>query len=169
MTAAGFRLARVAPRLGRYLVPEDKLEGAQRVLVIGYHVWQNQFAADPAVIGRDVRLGGVVHTIVGVMPDGVAFPESHRYWTALRARPSAYKRGEGPAIFIAGRLAPDVTMQKAQTELTAIGQRTAAAFPETNAQLQPLVMRYTHTLTDLQGTTRWRIVRMNLMTSLLLV
>ncbi|NIQ51918.1 MAG: hypothetical protein GWN71_00090, partial [Gammaproteobacteria bacterium] len=77
MTASGFRLARVPPLLGRYFVDEDEREGAPRVLVIGHGVWRNAFAGDSAVVGRDVRLGGVVHTVVGVMPEGFAFPENH--------------------------------------------------------------------------------------------
>ncbi|NIQ51917.1 MAG: hypothetical protein GWN71_00085, partial [Gammaproteobacteria bacterium] len=75
-------------------------------------------------------------------------PESHRYWTPLREDPSAYERREGPAIFIAGRLAPGVTMEEAQAELSAIGRRTADAFPETHELLRPMVMPYTHSLSD---------------------
>src|SRR5690606_27545169 len=73
MTASGFRAARVPPLLGRYLVDEDERDGAARVVVIGHEVWQNTFMGDAAVVGRDVRLDGVVHTIVGVMPEDFAF------------------------------------------------------------------------------------------------
>lgn len=169
MTASGFQLARVPPLLGRHLLPDDEREGAPLVLVIGYHVWQNRFAGDSAVIGRAVRLGRAVHTIVGVMPEGFAFPESHAFWAALRDRPSAYERREGPAIYIAGRLATGVTTEMAQAELSAIGQRTAAAFPETHELLRPRVMPYTHSLTGAQGVTIWMVIQMNLMVSLVLL
>ena len=86
LTASGFRLARVPALLGRHLTVDDEREGAAPVLVIGYHVWRNRFAGDPGVIGRDVRLGGVSHTVVGVAPEGFAFPESHAFWRALRER-----------------------------------------------------------------------------------
>ena len=169
MTAAGFQVARTPPLLGRYLIEEDEQEGALPVVVIGHDVWQNRFAGDPAVVGREIRLGRAPHTVVGVMPAGFAFPKSHEFWTPLRADPSAFERREGPAIFIFGRLAPGVSMQEAQAELDAIGRRTAAAFPETHAQLRPMVMPYTHSLTDIQGTTTWMVVQMQLMMSLLLV
>ena len=42
-----------------------------------------------------------------------------------------------------GRLAPGVTMEQAQAELTIIGQRAAAAHPETHARLRPMVLPYT--------------------------
>lgn len=169
MTAAGFRLARVAPLLGRSLVPEDERTGAPAVVVIGYRAWQNRFGGDSAVVGRDVRLGATVHTVVGVMPDGFAFPQNHQYWTPLRADPAAYPRGRGPEIYVFGRLAPGVTMKEAQAELAVAGRRAAAAFPQSNAKLRPMVMPYTHSLTDIQGTTTWMVVQMQVMMSLLLV
>src|ERR671919_327413 len=52
MTAAGFRVARVPPLLGRPLVEEDEQEGAPLVIVIGYDVWRTRFASDPAAGGR---------------------------------------------------------------------------------------------------------------------
>jgi predicted permease len=169
MTAAGFRVARVAPLRGRYLVEADERPGAAPVVVIGYDVWQRRFGGDPAVVGRELRVGAATHTVVGVMPETFAFPRNHGIWTPLQADPAPYPRREGPAIYIFGRLAPGVTMERAQAELAAIGRRTAAAFPKTHAQLRPMVMPYTHSLTDIQGTTTWMAVQMQLMVSLLLV
>lgn len=169
MTAAGFQVARVAPLMGRYLVPEDERDGAPAVVVIGYEVWQERFAGDPGIIGRDIRFGNDVQTVVGVMPEGFAFPENHAFWKPLRADPSDWARREGPAIYIFGRLAPGVSMEEAQAELAVVGQRTAEAFPETHAQLRPMVMPYTHSLTDVQGVTLWEVGQMNAMMSLLLI
>ena len=121
-TAAGFRVARVPPILGRFLLEEDERPGAPPVVVIGHSVWQNQFASDPGVVGRRVLLDGAPLTLIGVMPDGFAFPKNHRFWTPLRARPSDYARRQGPAIFIFGRLAPGVTVEAAQAELTVFGR-----------------------------------------------
>jgi hypothetical protein len=43
------------------------------VVVIGHDVWQRRFAGARDVIGRELRLGQTVHTVVGVMPDGFRF------------------------------------------------------------------------------------------------
>ena len=169
ITAAGFRVARVAPLLGRYLVEEDEHPGAPPVVVIGYDVWQNRFSGDRAVIGRQVRLDGTPHTVVGVMPESFAFPVNHRFWVPLRADPSAYERREGPAIFIFGRLARGVSMEDAQAELDAIGLRTAADFPETHARLRPMVMPYAHSLTGSQGISAWELAGAQFIASLLLL
>ncbi len=74
ITASGFRLARVPPLLGRWIAEADEHVAAAPVVVIGYDVWQSRFASDGAVIGQTVRLGEVLHTVVGVMPEGFAFP-----------------------------------------------------------------------------------------------
>ena len=92
ITASGFRIARVPPLLGRYLLDEDERPGADAVVVIGHDVWQSRFASDPAVIGRAVRLGNTAHTIVGVMPASFEFPISHSYWGPSRAAPEQYRR-----------------------------------------------------------------------------
>ncbi|HEX2092851.1 MAG TPA: ABC transporter permease [Longimicrobiaceae bacterium] len=143
MTAAGFRVARVPPLMGRHLVPDDEREGAPAVVVIGYDVWRTRFASDPNVVGRSLQLGDTRYTVVGVMPEGFAFPVDHRLWTPLRADPSVYERRKGPSIGVFGRLAPGATLEQAQAELTMIGQRTAAAFPETHQRLRPRVLSYT--------------------------
>jgi predicted permease len=143
MTASGFGVARTPPLLGRYLVPEDERTGAPPVVVIGYAAWRNQFAGDPRVVGRTVRIGAEPHTIVGVMPEGFAFPVSHRFWVPLRADPAEFGRLDGPKLYVFGRLAPGVSMDEAQAELAAAGRRTAAAHPATHARLRPRVLPYT--------------------------
>ncbi len=114
MTASGFAAARVPPFLGRPLLEQDQEPGAARVLVIGYDVWKTRFASDPAIVGREVRLGNTPHTVVGVMPDAFRFPINHSAWVPLRVNPSEYERGQVPEIFIFGRLAPGVSSDDAQ-------------------------------------------------------
>jgi putative ABC transport system permease protein len=143
MTASAFRLARVSPLLGRPLIETDQRKGAPDVAVIGYSVWKNRFASRASVIGDSVRLGATVHTIVGVMPEGFAFPAAERAWVPLRADPLDYERRRGPGIMVAGRLAPGATLDTARAELTAIGNRMAVAFPKSHERLRPRAVRYT--------------------------
>lgn len=95
------------------------------------------------MIGATVRLADVPHTVVGVMPQGFAFPVSHRFWVPFRANVVAYQPGEGPSIQIFGRLAPRVTLEQAQAELTGIGRRMAAELPGTHEHVKPRVVPYT--------------------------
>jgi predicted permease len=150
MTASGFRVAGVAPLLGRTLQESDEHLSSPAVVVIGFDEWQERFAADPGVLGREVRIGNTLHTVVGVMPEGFGFPFHDSFWTPLRINPTRFARGQGPEIYTFARLAPGRTRAEAQAELTVIGRRTAAAFPETNEHLRPSVMTYTYPLLDIQ-------------------
>jgi putative ABC transport system permease protein len=116
---------------------EDERLGAPPVLVIGYEVWRTRFAADPEIIGRQVSLSGTLHTVVGVMPEGFAFPVNHRYWKPLQALPGERLRttnGEG-AVF--ARLAPEATRDRAQLELSTDGLIDAPEEPDRVERLLP--------------------------------
>ena len=144
MTASGFRVSRVPPVLGRTLIDADEQSGAPPVIVIGYDVWQSQFAGDNAILGRQLRIGRDAHTIVGVMPQGFRFPVRHQFWIPLRFDPRvAVTPGSGPDLDVFGRLAPGVTKETAQAELTAIGRTLAAQGPQEFAQLEPRIVPYT--------------------------
>lgn len=138
ISASIFRILRVPPLLGRPLLNNDEIAGATPVAVIGYNVWQSRFAGDDGVIGRTVKLGTTAHTIVGVMPQGFGFPVSHDVWVPFRIDRAAARRTGGP-IRMFGWLAPDATIGQAQAELTAIGLRAAADFPDTHQHLRPEV------------------------------
>jgi putative ABC transport system permease protein len=168
MTASGFRLARVAPLLGRPLVDADERKGAPSVVVIGYDAWRTHFASDPAVLGKTARLGNASHTIVGVMPEGFAFPVYHGFWVPLQADPLDYERRQGPAINVFGRLAADVSREAAQAELTTIGLRAAAAFPKTNERLVPRLAPYT-SLWFGDDLVAWHLHLMQVLITMLLV
>ena len=58
----------VPPIIGRTPVPDDARPGAEPVVVLGYRFWQRQFAGDPGVLGRKLRLNDIVRTVIGVMP-----------------------------------------------------------------------------------------------------
>jgi putative ABC transport system permease protein len=142
MSAAGFRIAGVAPLLGRTLMAEDERPGAPLALVISHAVWQRRFAGDPTVIGRSVRVGVEPARIVGVMPESFGFPIAHEAWLPLRLSAVAHARREGPGIQVFGKLGTDATRERAQAELTTLGQAAAAEFPATHEHLRPQVVPY---------------------------
>jgi len=170
MTASGFRLARVAPLLGRTLVEADQRPGAARVLVIGHDAWLARFAGDRRVVGTTVSLGGVAHTVVGVMPEGFAFPVNHVYWVSLRLDPSDYERSEAPSIDVFGRLADGFTLAEARAEMESIDAGLAATFPHTHEHLRTEILPYTHPFFDIDSPeTFWSFRLLQLLVSLLLV
>lgn len=142
ITASGFRVAATPPLLGRTLVPADERPEAPPVIVLGHDVWRTRFAADPAIVGQAVQLGDTYATVVGVMPEGFAFPVAHEAWMPFRPNVEDDAPRAGPPITIFGRLAPGATLDDARTELAALGQRAASELPDTHRHLQPQVMPY---------------------------
>jgi putative ABC transport system permease protein len=170
ITASGFRLARVPPLFGRWIAETDEHVAAAPVVVIGYDVWQSRFASDRAVIGRTVRLGEIIHTVVGVMPEGFAFPVNHRYWIPLRSDSvDALKPAPDGAVF--ARLAPGVSLDRAQAELTIVGLLPPATVPSSGDARRPRVVPYTFAFTDdvERGELAWQQRIILLLVSLLLV
>jgi putative ABC transport system permease protein len=142
ITPSAFRVADGIPLMGRVLMEADERPAAPSVAVIGYDVWQTRFGSDPAVLGRSVQLGREHVTVVGVMREGFAFPVAHDVWTPLRIVNDVHPPRSGPAISVFGLLAPGTTLETAQAELTAVGQRVAREQPATHAQIQPYVAPY---------------------------
>jgi predicted permease len=121
ISAAGFRVARLPPLLGRPIADADAAPGAALVVVIGHDVWQRRFAGARDVIGRQLRLGNDVHAVVGVMPDGLQFPFNFSYWVPLRLGADETLRSTGPEGVVFGRLAPGATIERAHAEVAALG------------------------------------------------
>ena len=142
ISASAFRLTSVPPLMGRPLLESDEQPGAPPVVVVGYPVWQGRFAGRTDVIGQTVQIGRTKTTVVGVMPEGYAFPINHRMWTPLQLRPSGYAPLEGAGIRIFGRVAPGATQAQANAELTTLAERMAAANPATHEHLRPRVLAW---------------------------
>jgi hypothetical protein len=140
LTAGAFRTARVPPLLGRGLLDSDETPGAPSVVVLGYDVWQRSLGGRQDVVGSVVKLGNAPATVIGVMPEGFAYPVNHDAWTPLSLRAS-YGALEGGAIGVIGRLVPGITQEQANAELRVLGERAAAALPATHAHLRPGVRR----------------------------
>jgi len=145
VTASAFRIAPERPLLGRVLDESDARAGAPPVVLLGYDVWTRRFEADPTIVGRSVQLGNSFATVIGVMPEGYAFPVSHELWLPLRTDLPGVQARSGVAINVFGRLAAGTTLDAAQAELTSYGQRLAAEHPATHTQLEPRVLPYTQT------------------------
>ena len=120
--------------LGRSLADTDAREGAAPVMMLGYDVWQERFAADPAIVGRSIRLGTISRQVVGVAAARFRFPANSRTDAIVPMRvpaqaPAGRKNGW---VFAAGRLKPGVTMAQAEADLAAISRQMEQEFPTAN-------------------------------------
>ena len=84
-----FTLLGVSPILGRDFSAEDDRVGAPPTAIISHSTWQTRFAADPQIVGRQIRANAQPATIIGVMPAGFGFPGREEVWMAARIDPAA--------------------------------------------------------------------------------
>jgi putative ABC transport system permease protein len=126
-----FQVLRVQPILGRTFRAEEEREGAHHVAILSNGLWRRRFGADPAVIGRTVQLDGESYSIVGVLPARFQFYQSRtEIWTPI---PITGEESRG-SHFLApvARLRPGATLEQANAEVTAIADRLALEYPESN-------------------------------------
>ena len=149
ISPSAFPLTRVPPAKGRALIDADAELGAPDVAVISYDIWQERFNGETSVIDRTVKIGSTPTTIVGVMPKGFGFPVSHQLWVPLRLTDAGPRQSQEIHVF--GRLADGASLESAQTELSGIGDRVAAASPATHARLRPRVLPYAAPAPGMEG------------------
>jgi predicted permease len=124
----------VTPYLGSLITPANSAQGGTALLSHG--LWQTQFGSDPNVVGRVVRLHGEPYTVLGVMPPGFHFPgRDIELWTSLVFRPEDFEERDNTYTHIVGRLAPGVTLERAQAEMNTIAARLEQQYPDTNKDL----------------------------------
>lgn len=127
----------LSPVVGRGFLDEDDREGSDRVVLLGYSLWQRRFAADPHVIGRILTLNNVGFTVIGVMPPDFRFPEEAEIWKPMGFTADDLKNGH--FIRAVGRLKPGVTRDQAQAEMDLLMPRLS---PVWRAAVIPLLDYY---------------------------
>ena len=139
-----FQLIGQPPAIGRDFTMEDDKPGAEAVTIIGHTIWQNRYDSDPAVLGKVIKANSKPVTIIGVMPVDMRFPFNNDMWVPRVQLPPETLTGlrDTRNLQVIGRLADGVSIEQAQVELTSIGQRLAAAYPATNAEMTPHLMSF---------------------------
>lgn len=114
---------------GRVFTDTDAQPGADHVIVLSHSLWKNRFGADPAIVGRTIRLNTQPYTVLGVMPEGFYFPSPRtQAWVPFAFTPaekSDQERGNEYSTCIA-RLKPGATFADVQRDLDLIQARNAA-------------------------------------------
>ena len=150
VTASAFDVAQTPPLLGRYLLRSDEQIGAPSVLVIGHDAWRVRFNSDPHVVGQTIQLGGAVHTIVGVMPEGFGFPIDHQFWIPLRLDVLKYGPWQGPDLDLFARLKTGATEAQAEAEIASAGRAIVELHPDGQDALRPIVLPFPREHIELQ-------------------
>jgi putative ABC transport system permease protein len=138
-----FQMLGLQPILGRDFRADDDVKGATPVVMLGYGLWQKRYGGDPRIVGRTIRVNARVVTIIGVMPQGLQFPDNVDLWIPFVVLPPASFTGrDGRAFNVMGRLAPGVSVEQARAEIRTIGDRLDHDYPTTNRDWKPNLRSY---------------------------
>ncbi len=138
----------VQMRRGRAFTAEEEQTGKDRVVVISDELWRRRYAADAGILGRNIRLDGVDHVIIGVTPPSLLVPTGRLLHVALTFgpridvwRPLTWTnndlQGENWNIGIIARINPGERLERVQQQLQAITLETnKALFPDLTSTVQ---------------------------------
>jgi putative ABC transport system permease protein len=133
-TANFFDVLGVRAMIGRTFAPGEDAPGAARVAVLTYGFWQQQFAGDPAVVGRQITLDGAQATVIGVLPESFIFGRlgGAQVWAPID-RSAQYRTNRGNHwLNVVARYKPGVTQATAAQDMSGIMHDLAREYPATN-------------------------------------
>jgi predicted permease len=133
VTPSYFRVLKAQPILGRAFTEDEAVQGKDRVAILTESLWDEMFARDPKVIGRDIRLSGVAYSIVGVMPNTYqALRGDRKLWVPFAFTPeqtSDDARHSNSWGMIA-LLKPGVTVEQARQRVDALNKTNLDVYPK---------------------------------------
>ena len=132
-----FRVVRTPPLLGRVFLDEEDSPSRSHVAVLSEGFWKSHFGAARDVGGRTVTLDGEAYTIVGVMPARFSLASwsvtARDLWVPLGYTDAQRAVRDNHNDQVIARLAPGVTVARAQSEMDVISRRLEAQYPQANA------------------------------------
>ena len=158
-----FDVLGVNPALGRFFDAEDdRKRGASPFVVLSYVCWQRRFHGDPAIAGKTIRINAQPYTVIGVAPRGFRGTElfyTPEFWAPmtmqrqLESFPWLEERSDW-VIWVAGRLKPGVTKERAEANLNALATGLAKEYPNVNDGWKLHLIKPGMMGEDLQAPTR---------------
>jgi len=115
-----FRTLGVQLFLGRGFTDDEDRPGGPNTVVLSHDLWRRDFHGDSGIVGRTIRLGGQLCTVVGVAPANFTFTPAADLWTPLRAQPNP--QDQTNVYRVLGRLRPEVGYARADQYVRAAGE-----------------------------------------------
>lgn len=134
VSANFFNVLGASAERGRTFAPSEDRPGQDHVLVLSHSLWQRRFGADPAIVGRTIRLNRENYTVIGILPARFRMlgftPE---LWTPLTVSPADQTASarRDRSLFLFARMKPGINLDQARSELATLAARARASFPDT--------------------------------------
>jgi predicted permease len=131
VTPSWFKLLRVSPALGRPFMEEEGEIGHEREVILSHGLWEQLYAGDKSVLGRDLRISGQPFAIVGVMPANFDFIDPEvRLWMPVAFTAEEKTVHHSNNWYDIGRLKPGATLEQAQAQINALNNENLERSPE---------------------------------------
>ena len=128
-----FPMLGVNAALGRVFAATDDSAGASATTVITWGLWKRRYGADPHMVGRTILLDSKPYTVIGILPSWFSYPNPKvQLWTPVRHEETGawFTTSHWSQAFqVVARLQPDVSLEQAQGELSAIQARIREQIP----------------------------------------
>ncbi len=141
VTPEFLRVFDVSPVVGRFFTPEETRPGSSPAVVISYAYWQSHFGADPGVLGQVIRMEEHAFSIVGVLPPRFQFPDKTDIWLPANTVNAETTSRSAHNYKVVARLAPGVSLEQAQSQMSSIAARLEQQYPDSNRNKGALVSR----------------------------
>jgi predicted permease len=128
-----FDLLRVRPMMGRTFLPTDGKAGQPNVVVLNAHLWHEVYGSNRNILGRAVPVNGTPYTVIGVMPEGFAFPAStggQSVWTPVPVEVPDLQHRDSAMLNVVARLRSGVQLDQALAELNSIHEQLKKEYPK---------------------------------------
>jgi putative ABC transport system permease protein len=136
-----FDVLGVTSQAGRLFRPEDESEAGQYVVVLSDGLWRRRFGSSPDIVGRQIRLSGRPHTVVGVLPAAFRFPQAEvELWLPFAIPPGLAQVRAAHFLTVLARLQPGVPLERARAFMETLGARMEHDHPRENRGHYPNVM-----------------------------
>ena len=133
VTASFLTVLGIRPALGRSFLPEEDKPGGPLVVLLTDSMWRRKFSADPAIVGKSIELDGQAFTVVGVLPASFRFPDKglppQCVYPAQLPTQVDWSSPRLTSTRVIGRLAPGVSINRAQADLATLAAQSNSAIP----------------------------------------
>ena len=135
-----FQLLGVFPQIGRAFATGEDQKGADRIVLLSDAFWRTHFGARRDALGKTLELNSNPYTIIGVMPAWFRGPGDGDLWVPLDMSLENIGRRGSHSWRGIGRIKAGVTVEQARADLRAIAERLGKQFPDSNRNVDAVVI-----------------------------
>jgi putative ABC transport system permease protein len=138
VSAGFFQTLGITPRVGREFRPDEEVWEGPRLAMLSHGLWTTRFGGDSSIVGKQITLNEMAHTVVGVLPPFFDLGGPADVYLPQQQKLEVMRKTRSQTVI--GRLKPGVEMNQVQNELNAISAHLAESFPDVNRNWRTIIL-----------------------------